>query len=80
MQVQSTYWFASEIRLSFNHHKVMFTNNLSAIYNSLTMKENKYRSIECLSANTFIFKSFFERQDYNKRQSVQDYQNVTRNY
>jgi len=55
MQVQNTNQFALEIELSFNHHKAMFINNLSAILDLMTLKENEYRSIKCLSANTFIF-------------------------
>ncbi len=46
----------------------------------MTLKENKYRSIECLSANTFIFETLFKRQDYDEWQSVQDYQSVTENH
>ena len=71
---------ASKIESSFNHYKVMFTNNFSAILNLMTVKENEYRSIECLSANTFIFEMLFKQQDYDEWQSVQDYQNVTEDY
>ncbi len=71
---------ASEIESSFNHYKVMFTNNFSAILNLMTVKENEYRSIECLSANTFIFEMLFKQQDYDEWQSVQDYQNVTEDH
>ncbi len=63
-------WFASEIKSSFNHYKAMFTNNLSATFNLMTLKENEYRSIECLFANTFIFESLFRWQDYDEWQSV----------
>jgi len=55
MQVQDTNQSASEIESSFDHHRVMFTNNLSAVLDSTTLKKNKYRSIKCLFANTFIF-------------------------
>ncbi len=61
---------ASEIELSFDHHKVMFTNNLSAAFDLMTLKKNEYKSIECLSANTFIFEMLFRRQDYDEWQSV----------
>jgi len=78
--VQDTNWSASEIKSSFDHHKVMFINNLNAALNSMTLKKNEYRSIECLSANTFIFETFFRWQDYDKWQSVQDYQSATENH
>jgi len=55
MQVQDTNQSASEIESSFDHHRVMFTNNLSAVLDSTTLKKNEYRSIKCLFANTFIF-------------------------
>ncbi len=48
----------------------MFTNNLSATLNLMTLKKNEYRSIECLSANTFIFETLFKQQDYDEWQSV----------
>jgi len=64
--VQDTNQSASEIESSFNHHKAMFTNNLSAILDSMILKENEYRSIECLFANTFIFETLSKRQDYNE--------------
>ncbi len=80
MQVQDTNWFASEIESSFDHYKVMFTNNLSAILDLMTLKENKYRSIKCLSANTSIFEMLFRQQDYDEWQSVQDYQSATENH
>jgi len=57
MQVQDTNQSASEIESSFNHHRAMFTNNLSAALDSTTLEKNEYRSIECLSANTFIFET-----------------------
>ncbi len=41
MQVQNINQFASKIELFFDHHKVMFTNNLSAILNLMTLKENE---------------------------------------
>jgi len=66
MQVQDTNRSASEIESSFDHHRVMSTNNLSAILNLMTLKENEYRSIECLSANTSIFETLSERQDYDE--------------
>jgi len=44
----------------------MFINNLSATLDLMTLKENEYRSIEYLFANTFIFESFFKQQDYDE--------------
>jgi len=58
----------------------MFTNNLSAILDLMTLKENEYRSIECLFANSSIFETLFRQQDYDKCQSVQDYQSVTKDH
>jgi len=65
-QVQDMNQSASEIKSSFNHHKAMFINNLSAILDLMTLKKNEYRSIKCLSANTSIFKTLFKRQDYDE--------------
>ncbi len=48
----------------------MFTNNFSAILNSMTLKENEYRNIECLFVNTSIFESLSRWQDYDEWQSV----------
>ncbi len=48
----------------------MFTNNLSAAFNSMTLKKNEYRSIKCLSVNIFIFEMLFKWQDYDEWQSV----------
>ncbi len=73
MQVQDTNQSALEIESSFDCHKAMFTNNLSATFNLMTLKENEYRSIKYLSANTSIFETLFKRQDYDEWQSVQDY-------
>jgi len=70
MQVQDTNQSASEVESSFNHHRAMFTNNLSATLDSTTLKENEYKSIECLSANTSIFETLSRRQDYDECQSV----------
>jgi len=78
--VQDTNQSASEIELSFDHHKAMFTNNLSAILNLMTLKENEYRSIECLSANTSIFEMLSRQQDYDECQSVQDYQSIIKDH
>jgi len=64
--VQGMNQSASEIESSFDHHKAMFTNNLSAVLNLMTLKKNEYRSIECLSANTSIFEMLFRRQDYDE--------------
>jgi len=64
--VQDMNQSASEIESSFDHNKVIFTNNLSATLNLMTLKENEYRSIECLFANTSIFEMLFRRQDYNE--------------
>jgi len=66
MQVQNMNQFASEIKSSLNHHKVMFINNLSAILDLMTLKENEYRSIKCLSVNTSIFELLFRQQDYDE--------------
>ncbi len=80
MQVQDTNQFASEVESSFDHHRAMFINNLSATFDLMTLKENEYRDIECLSANTSIFETFFRWQDYDKWQSVQDYQSATKDH
>jgi len=66
MQVQDTNRSASEIKSSFDHHRAMSTNNLSAILDLMTLKENKYRSIECLSANISIFETLSRQQDYDE--------------
>ena len=70
MQVQNMNQFALEIKSSFNYHKVMFINNLSAILDLMTLKENEYRSIKCLSVNTSIFELLFRQQDYDEWQSM----------
>jgi len=62
MQVQDTNQSASEIESSFNYHKTMFINNLDATLDLMTLKENKYRSIECLSANTSFIRLLSEQQ------------------
>jgi len=66
MQVQDTNQSASKIESFFDHHRAMSTNNLSAILDLMTLKENEYRSIECLSANTSILEMLFRRQDYDE--------------
>jgi len=66
MQVQDTNQSASKIESFFDHHRAMFTNNLSAILDLMTLKENKYRSIEYLFANTSILEMLFKRQDYDE--------------
>jgi len=66
MQVQNINQSASKIESSFDHHKAMFTNNLSATLNLMTLKKNEYRSIECLSVNTFIFETLSRQQDYDE--------------
>jgi len=68
--VQDTNQSALKIESSFNHHKAMFINNLSAILDLMTLKENEYKSIKCLSANTSIFEMLSRWQDYNEWQSV----------
>jgi len=78
--VQDTNRSASEVESSFDHHRAMSTNNLSAILDSMTLKENEYRSIECLSANTSTFEMLSRQQDYDECQSIQDYQSVTENH
>ncbi len=78
--MQDTNQSASEIESSFDHYRTMFTNNLSATFDLMTLKENEYRSIECLSANTFTFETLFKRQDYDEWQSVQDYQSATEDH
>ena len=72
--------YASEIESSFDYHKAIFINNLSAVLDLMTLKKNEYRSIECLSANTSISETFSRRQDYDEWQSVQDYQSATENH
>jgi len=64
--VQDMNQSASKIESSFDHHRAMFTNNLSAALDLMTLKKNEYRSIECLSANTSIFEMLFKRQDYDE--------------
>ncbi len=66
MQVQDMNQSASKIKSSFDHYKAMFINNLNAALDSTTLKKNKYRSIECLFVNTFIFETLFRQQDYNE--------------
>ena len=61
MQMQNMNQFTSEVKSFFDHHKVIFINNLSVTFNLITLKENEYKSIECLSANTFINELFFNR-------------------
>ncbi len=80
MQVQDTNQSASEIESSFDHHRVMSTNNLRAILDLTTLKENEYRSIKCLFANTSIFETLSRWQDYDEWQSVQDYQSATEDH
>ena len=70
----------SEIESSFDRHRAMSINNLSATLDSMTLKKNEYRSIECLSANTSIFETLSRRQDYDEWQIVQDYQSATENH
>ncbi len=70
MQVQDMNWFALKIKSSFDDHKVIFTNNLNAIFNLMTLKENKYRSIEYLFVNTSIFETLSRWQNYDEWQSV----------
>ncbi len=65
MQVQDTNQSASEIESSFDHHKAMFINNLSAVLDLMTLKK-KYISIECLSANIFTLETFFKQLDYDE--------------
>jgi len=78
--VRGTNRSASEVESSFDRHRAMSTNNLSATLDLMTLKENEYRSIECLSANTSIFETLSRRQDYGECQSVQDYQSVTEDH
>ncbi len=80
MQVQNTNQSASEVESFFDHHKTMFTNNLNAVLDSMTLKKNEYRSIKCLSANTSILETLSRRQDYDEWQSVQDYQSATEDH
>jgi len=63
MQVQDTHRFALRIKSSFNYYRTLSTNNISTIFNSMIMKENKHRSIERVSAYAFFIKSFFKQQD-----------------
>ncbi len=46
----------------------------------MTMKENKYRSIERVSAYVSFVESFFKQQDNNERKSVWSYQDATRDH
>ena len=71
---------ASKVESSFDYHRAMSTNNLSVTLDSTTLKENEYRSIECLSANTSIFETLSRWQDYDECQSVQDYQSATEDH
>ena len=78
--MRSTNQFTSEIRLSFDCHRAKSTNNLSAIFDSLTLKKNEHRSIECLFINTSFIRLFFEQQSWDKWQSDKDHQSTTRDY
>ncbi len=80
MQVRSTNWFTSEIRSSFDYHRVKFINNLNAVFNSSTLKKNEHRSIECLFVNTSLVRSLSEQQNWNEWQSNRDHQNTTRDH
>ncbi len=71
---------ASRIESSFDCYRTLFTNNFSTIFNSMTMKENKYRSIECISVYASFIKSFFEQQDDDERKNVQSYQDATEDH
>jgi len=46
----------------------------------MIMKENKYRSIERVSAYTSFVESFFEQQDNDERKNVQSYQDITEDH
>ncbi len=46
----------------------------------MIMKENKHRSIECVSAYVSFIESFFEQQSDDERKSVQSNQDATRDY
>ena len=78
--MQSTNQFTSEIKSSFDCYKVKFTNNLSAAFDSSTLKKNEHRSIECLSVNTSFVRSLSEQQSWDKWQSDRNHQSITRNY
>jgi len=78
--VQDTNQSALKIESSFDRHRTMFINNFSATFNLMTLKENEYRSIKCLSANTSIFEMLFRWQDYDEWQSVQDYRSATEDH
>ncbi len=80
MQVQDTHQFASRIKSFFNYHKTLFTNNFSTIFNSMIMKENEHRSIECISAYAFLIKSFFKQQVNDEQKNVQSYQDVIKDH
>jgi len=73
-------WFTSEIRSSFDYHRVKSINNLSAVFNSSTLKKNEHKSTECLFANTSFIRSLFEQQSWNEWQSDKDHQSITRNH
>jgi len=44
------------------------------------MKENKHRSIECISVYASFIESFFEQQDDDERKNVQSYQDATEDH
>ncbi len=68
----------------FNHLSIITKLCLQTISVQLLTwwfwKKIEYRSIECLSANTFILETLFRWQDYDEWQSVQDYQSATENH
>ncbi len=71
---------ASKIESFFNHYRTMFTNNLSAILDLMTLKENEYKSIKCLFVNTSFFKSLSKQQSWNEWQSDKNHQSTARDY
>ena len=78
--MQSKNWFTSEIKSSFNHYKVMFTNSLCATLDSSTLKKIEHRDIKCSFENTFFNKKNFEWQSCNKWQSNKDYLSTTKSH
>ncbi len=58
----------------------MSINNFSIVFNSITMKENEHRSIECISAYASFVELFFKQQDDDEQKNVQSYQDVTEDH
>ena len=61
--MQDIHQFALRIESSFDCYKTLSINNFSIVFNLMIIKENEYRSIECVFAYASFVKSFFEQQD-----------------